>query len=453
MGGCRHRRGHACRGASADRARVRRRRGRRLRAPLRVRRPPGVRHGRAPRAPRRGPEAHEPGRRLPDLRRVRGLPVGGGEAAGRRRRPVRGDRVRRPGRLRGVRPRHGRGDERRGHLDVPAARVGPHAAHGVRGAPPRRVGRRDDHGEPQSPARQRLQGLSRRRRRRIADRAAHRHRDRRPHRARCSRPGGRAAAGARVLGAGFRRRRRLRGRDVGRRARGPAPAPRRTGGGPRLRHRSPRGLHRDARRGRRARAARLPLLRPAAGDARARATPARRPLPDRRLPEPRGARRARPRLPHRARGERRPHRRPRPRCGSPRPRGPAPGRGLRIPSPDRQRAGPAARVARRRAGGRGGAAARGRGARRTRLHHRLVARPARGRGRLRARLRRDAVGVQVGVARARARLRVRGGARLPDPPRGRARQGRNLGERRCDRDGARARRGGAHDLGPPGRGE
>ena len=132
-----------------------------------LRRRAGVRHRRAARRARGGAAADEPGRGAARRGRPRGLPPRAGCGRGRRRR----DRVRRPPPLRRLRPRHRRG-RRRGRDARPAA---PPAAADPAARPrdprPGLRGGRDGDRQPQPAAGQRLQGLPRRRQ---PDRAARR---------------------------------------------------------------------------------------------------------------------------------------------------------------------------------------------------------------------------------------------------------------------------------------
>ena len=253
-----------------------RRRGRRARRGDRpgrpLRRHARVRHGRPARRARRRPQPDEPRRGHPRGGRPGGVPQGH-----RPRRRVRGHRLRRPPQLRRLRPRHRRDHDRR---RPQGARDAPHAAHAparVRHPRARLRGRRDGHREPQPAAGQRLQGLPRRRQ---PDRAARRQRDRRPDRRRGRRsPTCRAATPARSSA-----RRSSTATST--------PSPGLAEDGPRdLTHRlhpAARRRGHDGRAGAGDRRVRRPLHRRAAGAPRPR-------LPDRLLPQPRGAGRDGPR--------------------------------------------------------------------------------------------------------------------------------------------------------------
>ena len=235
-----------------------------------------VRHRRAARRPRRRPEPDEPRRRQPRGRRARGLPAPR-TAAGR---PV----------VIGYDARHKsdvlRARHRRGARPAPgcdALRAAPAAADAgarVRGPPPRRRGRRHGHRVAQPAAGQRLQGLPRRRR---ADRPAGRRRDR----GRDRTPSAPLASVPR--GDDWETARRRRARRLPRRGSPSLPRPGRAA-------RPARRLHAAARR----RAAtscarRSPAPASRTPRRRGRAGRARPGLPDRRVPQPGGARRDRPR--------------------------------------------------------------------------------------------------------------------------------------------------------------
>ena len=367
-----------------------------------LRRDAGVRHGWSPRCARRGVQPDEPRRRHPGGRRPGGVPQGHRCPAG-------------ASVVIGYDARHNSDVFARDTAEVMTGaglralvmpRPLPTPAAGVRDPRARLRRRRDGDREPQPAAGQRLQGLPRRRQ---PDRAAGRRRDRRAHR--------------RGRRAGRRPSRRPRqGPDGGHRR--PLPRHRRRPGRRRAARPADR-LHAAARRRRHVRAA-------GAGDRRLRgavggraAGGARPGVPDRGVPEPRGARRDGPRDGAGRGPSRRPGRRQRP--------GRRPVRGRRT---EPARLADAARRRGRRAAGPPPALAGQAG--HLRVLDRVVVAARQDGGGARAAVRRDADRLQVDQPGRGAGVRLRGGAGLLRRPRAREGQGRRLGAAAPVRAGRRA---------------